>query len=67
MRGIAGDIGRKQGIKVGIMSGKSNVAWWLREHGHPVNDDLVQRILAAAKQSPTNLTDEQLEHLATAG
>jgi 2-isopropylmalate synthase len=59
----AGAIGRKQGIKVGIMSGKSNVAWWLREHGHPVTDAVVQRILGAAKHSATNLTDEELERL----
>jgi 2-isopropylmalate synthase len=63
----AGAIGRKQGIKVGIMSGKSNVQWWLREHGHEVTEDRVQRILAAAKHSPTNLTDAELERLVAEG
>ena len=63
----AGAIGRKQGIKVGIMSGKSNVQWWLREHGHEVSEDRVARILAAAKHSPTNLTDDELERLVAEG
>jgi 2-isopropylmalate synthase len=63
----AGAIGRKQGIKIGIMSGRSNVHWWLRENGHEVDDDVVQRILAAAKQSRTNLTDPELERLVQGG
>ena len=37
----ASAIGRRQQIKVGAMSGRSNVAWWLKEHGHEVNDDVV--------------------------
>jgi 2-isopropylmalate synthase len=60
----AGAIGRKQTIKVGAMSGRSNVQWWLREHGHPVTDEVVQRILGAAKESSANLDDAQLERLA---
>ena len=63
----AGAIGRRQGIKVGIMSGRSNVQWWLREHGHEVTEERVQRILAAAKHSPTNLTDAELERLVAEG
>ncbi|MEM7247067.1 MAG: LeuA family protein [Acidobacteriota bacterium] len=62
----AGSIGRRQVIKVGIMSGRSNVAWWLRENGHEVTDDRVAAILAAAKQSRSNLTDEELERLVSA-
>lgn len=61
----AGAIGRRQVIKVGNMSGRSNVQWWLTEHGHAVTDEAVQRILAAAKQSPRPLTDDELERLAT--
>ena len=56
----AGAIGRKQVIKVGAMSGRSNVQWWLAAHGFEANDELVQRILAAAKQAPRNLTDDEL-------
>jgi 2-isopropylmalate synthase len=60
----AGAIGRRQNIKVGAMSGRSNVQWWLREHGHEPTDDVVARILAAAKQSSRNLEDAELEKLA---
>ena len=59
----AGAIGRRQVIKVGAMSGRSNVQWWLKEHGHAASDELVQRILAVAKQSPRNLEDAELERL----
>jgi len=63
----ASEIGRKQVILVGPMSGKSNVGWWLREHGYEVGEDLVARIMNAAKHSPTNLTDAELHALAKAG
>ena len=59
----ASAVGRRQQIKVGAMSGKSNVSWWLKEHGHEVNDEVVQRILAFAKQSARNLEDAELERL----
>ncbi len=60
----AGAIGRKQVIKVGSMSGRSNVQWWLKSNGYEVDDATVQRILAAAKEAPKNLTDAQLQALA---
>jgi 2-isopropylmalate synthase len=63
----AGAVGRRQVIKVGSMSGRSNVTHWLKEHGHAVTDETVQRILAFAKQSPRNLDDEELTRLATSG
>src|SRR6185503_17259114 len=37
-------IGREQQIDVGPMSGKSNVVFWLERHGHPADDELVDRI-----------------------
>jgi len=49
------------------MSGRSNVQWWLKEHGHEADDDVVRRILEAAKRSRTNLTDDELERLAAGG
>jgi 2-isopropylmalate synthase len=60
----AGAIGRRQVIKVGAMSGRSNVQWWLREHGIPVTDERVQGILQAAKRSSQNLSDDELFRLA---
>jgi hypothetical protein len=42
------------------MSGGSNVSYWLEQHGIESSPDLVQRILQAAKQSPTVLTETEV-------
>ncbi|MCI0567824.1 MAG: LeuA family protein [Acidobacteria bacterium] len=61
----AGDFGLKQRIRIGPMSGKSNVIYWLEEHGMQAGNDVVERIFAAAKQSDRLL--EEHEILALAG
>ena len=53
-------IGREQQIDVGPMSGKSNVVFWLERHGFAASDELVERIFACAKASPTVLTGEEI-------
>lgn len=53
-------VGRKQVIEVGPMCGLSNVQFWMAEHGVPADDQLAQKIFAAAKASTHNLTDEQV-------
>jgi len=53
-------VGREQQIDVGPMSGKSNVVFWLERRGIPVTDELVERIFAKAKASPTVLTDDEI-------
>lgn len=64
--GVPADmVGLEQVIKVGPMSGKSNVAWVLQKHGVEANDDAVQRVLDRAKSSPRLLSDEEV--LAAAG
>jgi len=52
--------GLEQIIEIGPMSGKSNVVYWLGKHGIAVTDDLVDRILSAAKQSPSVLTEDEI-------
>ncbi|HXX46120.1 MAG TPA: LeuA family protein [Candidatus Acidoferrales bacterium] len=52
--------GLEQIIEIGPMSGKSNVVYWLGKHGIAVTDDLVDRILSTAKQSPKVLTEEEI-------
>ncbi len=52
--------GLEQIIEVGPMSGRSNVVYWLGKHGIAVTDGLVDRILAAAKQSANVLTEDQI-------
>ncbi|HEV8376832.1 MAG TPA: LeuA family protein [Candidatus Polarisedimenticolia bacterium] len=56
----AGDFGLKQRIRIGPMSGKSNVTYWLEERGIPAETELVDRILAAAKRSSRLLEDPEI-------
>jgi 2-isopropylmalate synthase len=53
-------VGREQQIDVGPMSGKSNVVFWLEQHGIPCSDPIVDRIFAKAKSSTTVLTEEEI-------
>src|SRR5215472_3783327 len=52
--------GLDQIIEVGPMSGRSNVVYWLDKHGIAVSDELVDRILSAAKQSASVLTVKEI-------
>jgi len=63
----AGDFGLRQVIRVGPMSGKSNVVHWLREHGYEATDERVERLFLAAKGASGLLEDEELHRLAKAG
>ena len=53
-------VGRRQEIEVGPMSGKSNVTFWLEEHGYEASPETVERIFAAAKQSIRLLEDDEI-------
>ena len=53
-------VGREQEIEVGPMSGKSNVVFWLEQHGIPCSDPIVDRVFAKAKSSTTVLTEEEI-------
>ena len=56
----AGLFGLEQVIKVGPMSGKSNVSWVLERHGVQPTEEAVQSVLALAKSTPRLLTDEEV-------
>jgi len=60
----ATDFGFSQKIRVGPMSGKSNVVFWLEQNGLPADEPVVERIFAAAKQSNRLLTEDELQALA---
>jgi isopropylmalate/homocitrate/citramalate synthase len=60
----AGDFGLKQIIRIGHMSGKSNVVFWCEQHGYEPTDARVEKILNAAKAASRLLTDEELRKLA---
>jgi 2-isopropylmalate synthase len=59
----AGMVGKSQNVEVGYMSGKSNVDYWLKSHGHESTPELVQAILQAAKDTPRTLTDDEIESI----
>lgn len=56
----AGTFGRGQEICVGYMSGASNVRYWLSNRGIEPTDELVQAILAKAKNSKHILSEEEI-------
>ena len=61
----AGMFGLEQIIRVGPMSGKSNVAWVLAKHGIEATEERIQGVLSLAKSTPRMLTDAEV--LAAAG
>jgi 2-isopropylmalate synthase len=52
--------GLEQVIEIGPMSGRSNVLYWLGKRGMAASDEVVDRILAAAKKSERVLTEEEI-------
>ena len=57
---VAGDYGLRQRIRVGPMSGRSNVVYWLEERGLEPLPALVDRIFEAAKRSSRLLEDSEM-------
>ncbi len=53
-------IGREQEIEVGHMSGSSNVLYFLRRRGLPTSPDVVEAVMARAKQSERLLTEAEV-------
>ncbi len=56
----AEEFGREQVISIGPMSGRANVLGWLARHGLDAEEEVVDRILAWAKESDHVLTDEEV-------
>ena len=59
----AGEFGFHQKIRIGPMSGRSNVIYWLESRGRSIDDTTVDRIFEAAKQSDRLLEDSEIESL----
>jgi len=59
----AADFGFKQRIRVGPMSGRSNVVFWLESHDIEVTDERVDRIFEAAKRSDRLFEDTELHQM----
>jgi 2-isopropylmalate synthase len=56
-------VGRQQEIEIGPLSGRSNVVFWLESRNLPANDEIVDRIFAAAKASNRTLTHDQVQSI----
>ena len=59
----AGELGMEQKIRVGPMSGRSNVIYWLEKRGIEPTEGRVDAIYKAAKSSPRLLEDEEMHAL----
>ncbi len=60
----ASDFGFSQKIRIGPMSGRSNVVFWLEQRGIEPKDHVVDRIFEAAKRSDRLLEDSEILALA---
>jgi 2-isopropylmalate synthase len=55
--------GRRQEIEIGHYSGKSNVVYWLREHGYEPTEALVEKVFAYAKASNRTLDEAEVRRV----
>lgn len=59
--GVPADLfGLEQVIAVGPMSGKSNVTWFLERRGHEATTEAIDAVLELAKNTPRQLTEEEV-------
>jgi 2-isopropylmalate synthase len=56
----AQDFGLQQKIRIGHMSGRSNIVWWLEQRGYEVSDELVAHMFEIAKNQPRLMADEEV-------
>ena len=62
----AGDFGLKQVIRIGHMSGRSNIVWWLEQNGIEAEDSLVAHLFEVAKSQKRNMQDAEIHAAVTA-
>jgi len=62
----AGDFGLKQIIRIGHMSGRSNIIWWLEQNGIDAEENLVEHLFEVAKQQKRNMLDSEIFDAITA-
>ena len=62
----AADYGLQQVIRIGHMSGRSNITWWLQQNGYEVSEELVSHMFEVAKGQRRLMTDEEV-HAAISG
>ena len=58
----AGDYGLHQVIRIGHMSGRSNITWWLSQNNYPVDDEIVEYLFEVAKSQIRLMTDSEVHY-----
>jgi 2-isopropylmalate synthase len=56
----AQDYGLEQVIRIGHMSGRSNITWWLSKNNYDVSDDLVAHLFDVAKKQRKLMHDDEV-------
>lgn len=56
----AQDFGLQQKIRIGHMSGRSNIVWWLEQRGYEASEELVAHMFEIAKNQPRLMADEEV-------
>ena len=56
----AGDYGLQQVIRIGHMSGRSNITWWLSQNNYPLDDEIVEYLFEVAKSQRRLMTDSEV-------
>ena len=56
----ATEFGLSQRIRIGPMSGRSNVIWWLEKNGYEASAERVDAVFGAAKDATRLLEDEEI-------
>ena len=56
----AQDYGLEQVIRIGHMSGRSNITWWLGKNNYEVTDDLVAHLFDIAKKQRRLMDDDEI-------
>lgn len=57
----AGDFGLQQIIRIGHMSGRSNVVHWLERNGYEIEDEIVNHVFEVAKGQRRMMTDGEVK------
>tara|TARA_B100000900_G_scaffold382903_2_gene370423 strand:+ start:1938 stop:3191 length:1254 start_codon:yes stop_codon:yes gene_type:complete len=56
----AQDYGLEQVIRIGHMSGRSNITWWLEKNNYQITDELVAHLFDIAKKQRRLMDDEEV-------
>ena len=56
----AQDYGLEQVIRIGHMSGRSNITWWLTKNDYQITDDLVAYLFDIAKKQRRLMHDNEV-------